>query len=283
MSLDTDSVLRPSDYEFVRAQSGQLRRTMGIPVVFAGLRDGPGVRVTVSVGHRTSALKTIHVTPSRGLGGLSWQSREPMIVRGYHAASEITHDFDDQILGEGITDLVAAPFVVDGDVRGLIYAGYRGDGYGAPSVVDHLVRQADFISAELRTRDEVDRRVAALAARDHQRFDSDSSARWLTQLGAIAADSADPQTRRRLETLISIVTGPRSPHIELTRRQLQVLSLVELGLSNKDVAVRLGLTTETVKTYLRSAMVRLGARTRHEAVIKARCAGHTFRETFVCS
>jgi DNA-binding NarL/FixJ family response regulator len=275
MSLDTDSVLRPSDYEYVRAQSAQLRRNVGVPVVFAGLRDGLGVRVTVSVGHRTAALKTIHVTPSRGLGGLSWRSGAPMIVRGYRAASEITHDFDDQILGEGITDLVAAPFVVDGDVRGLIYAGYRGEGYVAASAVDHLVRQADSIATELRTRDEVDRRVAALAARDQRGFDADSSARWLTQLETIAADTADLQTRRKLEMLIANTSVPGSPAIALTRRQLQVLSLVELGFSNKDVAARLGLTPETVKTYLRAAMVRLGAGTRQEAVIKARRAGHT--------
>lgn len=277
MSLDTDSVLRPSDYEYVRAQSAQLRRTAGVPVVFAGLREGLGVRVTVSVGHRTAALNTIYVTPNRGLGGLSWRSRKPMIVRGYRAASEITHDFDEQILGEGITDLVTAPFVVDGAVRGLIYAGYRGEEYVAANAVDRLARQADSIATELHTRDEVDRRIIALTARDQRGFDVYSSARLLTQLETIAADSADPQTRRKLETLIESAARPASPRIELTRRQLQVLALVELGFSNKDAAARLGLTTETVKTYLRAAMTRLGARTRYEAVIAARHGGHTLR------
>lgn len=277
MILDADSVLRPSDYEYVRARSAQLRRTAGIPVVFAGLRDGPGVRVTVSVGHRTAALKTINVTPDRGLGGLSWRSRGPMIVHNYRVASEITHDFDDQILGEGITDLVAAPFVVGGDVRGLIYAGYRGEGRVGSSVVAQLASHADSIAAELRVRDEVDRRVAALIARDQRGFGSDSSAPWLSQLGAIATDSLDSRTARKIEDLISSVAGPALPRIELTRRQLQVLSLVDLGFSNKVVAERLGLRIETVKTYLRAAMLRLGARTRHEAVTKARNAGHTLR------
>lgn len=281
MSPDADSVLRPSDYEYVRAQSAQLRRTAGVPVVFAGLREGYGVRVTVSVGHRTSALKTIHVTPNRGLGGLSWRSREPMIVHNYRAASEITHDFDDQILGEGITNLVAAPFVVDGDVRGLIYAGSRDEGHLAAHSVDQLVRQADSIAAELRIRDEVDRRVAALIARDQRRRlpadNSDIAIGRLAQLVTIAAESSDEQTRWKLEELIASVSRPDSVHIELTCRQVQVLSLIELGFSNKDVATRLGLTTETVKTYLRAAMVRLGARTRYEAVIKAHRAGHSLR------
>ncbi|RGP44400.1 LuxR C-terminal-related transcriptional regulator [Rhodococcus sp. MEB032] len=279
MSLDayTNPVLRPSDYEYVRARSVQLRRTAGVPVVFAGLRDGPSVPVTVSVGHRTAALKTIRVTPNRGLGGLSWRSRELMIVRGYSAAPEITHDFDDQILGEGITDLLAAPFVVDGDVRGLLYAGYRGQGCVEANVVEHLVRHADSIAAELRVRDEVDRRVSALSAREQSMADADSSVRWLTQLRTIAADSADPRTRHKLEIFIRSAAGSSTPHVELTHRQLQVLSLVALGCSNKEVAVRLGVRAETVKTYLRAAMVRLGARTRHEAVIKARQAGHALR------
>lgn len=144
---------------------------------------------------------------------------------------------------EGITDLVAAPFLVDGDVRGLIYAGCRGEGHVAADTVDYLVRQADSIAAELRTRDEVDRRVAALVVRDQRGFEADSSARWLAQLGTIAADSADPETRRRLEALIASAAGSSSPRVELTRRQLQVLSLVELGFPNEDVAARLGLTT----------------------------------------
>lgn len=278
MSLDAHSVLRPSDHEYVRAQSAQLRRAAGVPVVFAGLRDGHGVRVTVTVGHRTAALKTIHVTPSRGLGGLSWRSGEPRMVRDYRAASEITHDFDEQILGEGITDLVAAPFVVDGDVRGLIYAGYRGEGHLAAGAVDRLVRQAGCIANELRMRDEVDRRVEALITRAQHRLETGSSARLLTELATIAADSSDSQTRQKLELLVAGATRSGSPIVALTRRQLQVLSLVELGFSNKDVAARLGLTTETVKTYMRAAMVRLDARTRHEAVIKARRAGHCLRE-----
>ncbi|MCK0516948.1 MULTISPECIES: helix-turn-helix transcriptional regulator [Actinomycetes] len=275
MSPD-NSVLRPSDRELVRATSARLRKTAGIPVVFAGLRDRDVIQVTESVGHQTAALRTITVTPERGLGGLTWLNKRAKMVRDYGSASEITHDFDDQILGEGITDLAAAPIVVDGAVRGLLYGGWRGGGgLLGEHAMDALSLEAGRIGTELRIRDEVDRRVAAIAAREQaQRPIPD----WIHELRDIATGAEDEQTRRRIGRLVDQITSvDRSgvePTIALTPRQLQVLSLVAMGFGNRVVADRLGLTVDTVKTYLRAAMVRLGARTRHEAVVKARAAGH---------
>jgi DNA-binding CsgD family transcriptional regulator len=48
---------------------------------------------------------------------------------------------------------------------------------------------------------------------------------------------------------------------------------VAAGATNAVAAERLGLRAETVKGYLRSAMRRLGAHTRTEAVAAARRAG----------
>jgi LuxR family transcriptional regulator, regulator of acetate metabolism len=56
----------------------------------------------------------------------------------------------------------------------------------------------------------------------------------------------------------------------LTSRELDVLALVALGCTNSEAAQRLSLKTQTVKSYLRSAAAKLGTRTRHEAVTKAR-------------
>jgi DNA-binding CsgD family transcriptional regulator len=52
-----------------------------------------------------------------------------------------------------------------------------------------------------------------------------------------------------------------------------VLALVALGLTNDRIASSLGLSLLTVKSYLRSAMARLAARTRYEAVVEARRRG----------
>jgi len=58
-----------------------------------------------------------------------------------------------------------------------------------------------------------------------------------------------------------------------TPRELEVLRHVVLGLTNPEIADRLGLTTNTVKTYWQSTMRKLQARNRVEAVAAARSIG----------
>jgi DNA-binding NarL/FixJ family response regulator len=55
----------------------------------------------------------------------------------------------------------------------------------------------------------------------------------------------------------------------LTKREYDVLRLVAVGHTNPEIADRLGLARNTVKTYLQSAMSKLGARNRVEAIAKA--------------
>lgn len=55
----------------------------------------------------------------------------------------------------------------------------------------------------------------------------------------------------------------------LTRREYQVLRRVAIGRTNPEIAEDLGITRNTVKTYLQSAMGKLGARNRVEAIARA--------------
>lgn len=55
----------------------------------------------------------------------------------------------------------------------------------------------------------------------------------------------------------------------LTKREYEVLRLVAAGNTNPEIAEELGLARNTVKTYLQSAMTKLGARNRVEAIAKA--------------
>jgi DNA-binding NarL/FixJ family response regulator len=55
----------------------------------------------------------------------------------------------------------------------------------------------------------------------------------------------------------------------LTRREQEVLALLADGLAHDEIAVRLGIGSETVRTHIRKASTRLGAATRTQAVATA--------------
>ena len=96
-------------------------------------------------------------------------------------------------------------------------------------------------------------------------------------LRAVRADTMDPAARSRLDTLAARLYQPRAaaplPGVHLSARELDVLALVAVGHGNGEIAVHLGLSVETVKSYLKAAMAKLGSRTRGEAVHRARAGG----------
>jgi DNA-binding NarL/FixJ family response regulator len=55
----------------------------------------------------------------------------------------------------------------------------------------------------------------------------------------------------------------------LSRRESEILTLLAQGLTGEEIAKRLVLSPETVRTHIRNAMEKLDARTRVEAVVKA--------------
>ena len=60
----------------------------------------------------------------------------------------------------------------------------------------------------------------------------------------------------------------RSPE-HLTARELEVLELIAEGLSNKAIAIRLGISDQTVKFHASSIQGKLGAANRTDAVRRA--------------
>lgn len=74
---------------------------------------------------------------------------------------------------------------------------------------------------------------------------------------------------------IAILAADRNgfaPCHRLPDRQSQILELIEEGLSNKEIACRLGIELSTVKNHVHALLIKLGARRRSEAVAKYRHA-----------
>ena len=56
-------------------------------------------------------------------------------------------------------------------------------------------------------------------------------------------------------------------HIEYTTREDQILRLIAVGLTDKQIALRLGISRKTVGTHLARLFVRGGYHSRTEAVV----------------
>ncbi|MEU6860311.1 response regulator transcription factor [Glycomyces sp. NPDC046736] len=78
-----------------------------------------------------------------------------------------------------------------------------------------------------------------------------------------------PEAIRSLATTLAHPPGNAHGPIALTPREAEVLRLIAQGLSNRDIATRLYLGLETVKTHVRSILTKLNAGNRTEAVIMA--------------
>ncbi|MFJ1457422.1 response regulator transcription factor [Nocardia sp. N2S4-5] len=275
-------LLRPRDADALRAELRRVAVDSRMPVVFGGQVHGETLILSEFFGTRTAAMRGLAVSPSSGVGGAAVSSRRPTSVADYRIASTITHHYDAPVLTEGLRAVVGVPVVVGGESRAVLYIASRDAGPIGGRAAELAVQAGRRLAVELAIRDEVDRRLRLREAAIAPTTDA-VVAEQLRDIHAevrgIAQTVTDPTARTRLrelsERLARLVSGPEIPNDApaLAPRELDVLTHVALGCSNAEAAQRLSLRTETVKSYLRSAMVKLGAHTRHEAVVRARRAG----------
>lgn len=72
-----------------------------------------------------------------------------------------------------------------------------------------------------------------------------------------------------VKSLSAFTRGERSAGPILTGRQQEIVRLLALGLPNKQIARRLGIGVETVKTHISKILAKLGVASRTEAVLVA--------------
>jgi DNA-binding NarL/FixJ family response regulator len=68
--------------------------------------------------------------------------------------------------------------------------------------------------------------------------------------------------------------GPSDAPEVLTAREREVVALVAMGATGREIAEELHISHDTVRTHVRNAMTHLGARSRAHLVAKALAGGH---------
>ncbi|GIM94151.1 helix-turn-helix transcriptional regulator [Paractinoplanes toevensis] len=264
------------------AALGRIRRVTGLPVAFGGpvAADARHLRLTDFAGTATVALHGLVVSAGHGLGGRVVTTARPGRVEDYAADPRISHEYDGPVTAEGLRAIVAVPVAMGGSVLAVLYAGTREPIAVGGRALDAMARVALRLGTEVTVRREVARRMAELetAAARH----SDTSAReWEevrlahADLRTLAAETPDPALKARLQQISDrlVCARPAAEANPLSPRELDVLAMVAVGCGNAEAARRLGLLPETVKSYLRNAMRKLGTHGRMETVVTARRLG----------
>jgi DNA-binding CsgD family transcriptional regulator len=251
----------------------RLQRTSGLPVVFGGpvraTSAGPRLVIERLVGTVGQSLHGLAVDSGHGVGGAVVRDAALVRVEDYAATKGITHHYDRIVVEEErLTSMVAVPVLVRGTVQAVLYGAVREGGIG-----DRAVRSAAVVANLLQRDLEAALAVPVLGVdpQDPARL----TAAALADLAALIAETSDPSVGERLSRILADLGGPdlnQRPHgvAQLTPREVEVLRLVHHGATNLEVAAELGLSPETVKAYLGTAMRRLGASSRMVAARTAR-------------
>ncbi|MEU1837675.1 helix-turn-helix transcriptional regulator [Micromonospora chersina] len=273
------------DADEVRRGLLTLRRGTGLPVAFGGLvapGGPPRMTITELAGTSTTALRGLAIHAGAGLGGKALALGLPLRVDDYAVARSISHEYDAPVSAEGLRSVVAVPVVVRREVRAVLYGAVR----QRLPLGDRLVAAAVDAGRDLERRlaDRDAARTALAALPTVPSGPGPAGPEWEqvrqahAELRGLLTRIADPELRDRLDAVADRLAGAARPPgpptpVALSPRETDVLACVALGCTNADVAGQLGLRPETVKSYLRSAMRKLGAHTRLEVVVAARRAG----------
>ncbi|WP_328470872.1 helix-turn-helix transcriptional regulator [Streptomyces sp. NBC_00448] len=280
----------------VRAALLRMRRSGLLAVSFGGLVAGGGglpvgygarqFRISELAGTATESLRGLSITTGNGLGGKTLAMGRPYAVTEYRDSRVISHEYDAAVAGEGLRSVLAVPIVVQRRVRGVLYGALRQPYSLGDRPLNVALDAARELEQALVIRDEAQRLLSFAQAplpADPRAWEEVREAH--AELRALAGQVPDMHLRQELLSACTRLAAAGAPPAstrpgrstrgapQLTPRELDVLSSISSGATNAAAAARLRLRPETVKSYLRSAMRKLGAHTRLEAVVAARRAG----------
>ena len=276
--MDTQRI--KDDEDAIRSALTSLKTATGIPVtMFATVLQDNRLQITQWVGLRTPALQNLVIEP--GVGGRGVATRRPVGVSDYTRANVISHEKDSAIQDEGLHSIVAVPVIVHREIRGVLYVGVHSAVRLGDTVIEEVTMTARTleqnlaINSALRRNGVPDGRGSLKANRVMNGAEWEQVRSTHSKLRMLANRVTDEDLRRDLEELCDqMVTPVRIKQTtKLSARELDVLACVALGHTNVEAAEEMGIGAETVKSYLRSVMRKLGAHTRYEAVNAARRIG----------
>lgn len=242
----------------------ELRASTGAAMAFSGGAVPGGHRLEHFSGAQSDALNGLLVRPGLGLGGLAAYEARVLQVLDYTRSRTISHEYDWQVAREGLRTVVAAPVIVDGTVVGILYCGTRGERADGDRLRTAVESGATRLAGSLMAEGGVPREEARLRA---------ALTRTLAEVRQLRSECDDPRWEERLGRLLECLSLETGDTHRLTSRQQDVLSLVATGASYSSVGRRLGLSAQTVKSYMRDVMALMGVHTRSEAVFEARRHG----------
>lgn len=276
-----DSQRIKDDDEAVRAALTSLKTATGIPVtMYATLLADNRLQITHWVGLRTPALQNLIIDPGAGVGGRVVNTRRPVGVSDYTRANIISHENDRPIQDEGLHSIVAVPVIVNREIRGVLYVGVHSPVRLGDKVIEEVTMTARTLEQDLAVnsamrRAEGGKNGAVKSGRVMNGAEWEQVRSTHSKLRMLANRVEDEALRKELELLCDQMVSPVrvKQSTKLSARELDVLSCVALGHTNVEAAEEMGIGAETVKSYLRSVMRKLGAHTRYEAVNAARRIG----------
>jgi len=105
--------------------------------------------------------------------------------------------------------------------------------------------------------------------------DAERAAAMLTEAATLAEQIGMPMLLARARALGANVDGAHTPPDDLSWREVDILRLVALGRSNREIGLELSISGHTVANHVRSILRKTGAANRTEA------AGYAYRHSLV--